>query len=136
MTNFRKRLLLAVLTAFALPVLSAIATAQQPPSGEQPVNVAGNWTIYSKSDNGKTADKSVEIQQNGSTLTGHFKGPNQSGGIEGTINGKHIVFHTKTRNVLTFRGQVEGDTIHGTWGIHGEKIKPMQGEWEGRRTSQ
>jgi len=127
MTNFRKRLLLAVLTAFALPVLSAIATAQQPPSGEQPVNVAGNWTIYSKSDNGKTADKSVEIQQ---------KGPNQSGGIEGTINGKHIVFHTKTRNVLTFRGQVEGDTIHGTWGIHGEKIKPMQGEWDGRRTSQ
>jgi hypothetical protein len=136
MTNLRKLGFLAAFIAFTLPALFAIAAAQQPPSGEPPANVEGNWTIYSKGDNGRTAEKSVQIKQNGSTLTGHFKGPNQSGGIEGTVNGRHIVFHTKTRNVLTFRGQVEGDTIHGTWGIHGEKIKPMQGEWEGRRISQ
>jgi hypothetical protein len=128
--------LLAVVSVVALTVFSATLGAQQVPTGEQPANVEGNWTIYSKSDNGKTSEKSVQIKQSGSALSGHFKGPNQSGGIEGTINGKHIVFHTKTRNVLTFRGQVEGDTIHGTWGIHGQKIKPMQGEWEGRRASQ
>ena len=52
-----------------------------------------------------SATKYVEIKQNGNQLTGHFKGPNQSGGIEGTINVHHIVFRTKTRKVLTFRGK-------------------------------
>jgi hypothetical protein len=136
MSHLRKCLLLAAFSVFAFTIASIVLEAQQVPTEDQPVNVTGNWTIYSKSDNGRTEEKSVQIEQKGSTLTGHFKGPNQSGGIEGTINGKHIVFHTKTRNVLTFRGQVQGDEIHGTWGIHGEKIKPMQGEWEGRRTSQ
>jgi hypothetical protein len=109
-----------------------ISWAQQVPTEQSPVNVAGNWTIYSKSDNGKTATKSVELKQTGTQLTGHFKGPNQSGGIEGTIEGRHIVFHTKTRSVLTFRGQVDGNNMHGNFGIHGPHVN-MQGTWEARR---
>ncbi len=54
-------------------------------------------------------------KQNGNEITGHFKGPNQSGGLQGTVNDHHIFFRTKTRQPLGFRGQVNGDTIEGTF---------------------
>jgi hypothetical protein len=105
------------------------AVAQQPPSEDVPDNVAGKWTIYSKNvDNNESVTKYVEIVQNGNVLSGHFKGPNQSGGIQGSIHVHHIEFSTKTRNVLTFRGQVEGDHMRGMYGIHGRHA-----EWEAVR---
>jgi|SRR5580704_15747523 hypothetical protein len=128
--NVSKNLLLTLLI-IAFVALYASA-AQQSPTEEAPANVAGTWSVYTKSEDGNTSTKTVELKQNGTQLTGHFKGPNQSGGIEGTINGKHIIFHTKTRAVLTFRGQVDGDSMHGNFGVHGEHIN-MHGEWEGRR---
>jgi hypothetical protein len=134
MQRLAKKKVSCLLPLLFLMVSVVWTAAQQAPVDDAPANVEGNWTIYSKSDDGKTATKYVELKQNGTTLTGHFKGPNQSGGLEGTVNGKHIVFHTKTRSVLTFRGQVEGDSIHGTWGIHGPHIEPMHGDWEARRT--
>jgi hypothetical protein len=112
-----------------LLALSHISFAQQlPPDERSAANVAGTWMIYTHGDNGKTGTHTVQIVQNGNTLTGHFKGPNQSGGIEGTMNFRHIVFRTKTRNVLTFRGMVEGNTMEGNFGIRGQ-----HGTWQGRR---
>jgi hypothetical protein len=125
--------LLPLLAFFALIVPAA--SAQQPLPDQSaaeaaPVNVTGTWTIYSTGGpRNRTETKSVQIVQKGNQLSGHFKGPNQSGGIQGTIEGRHIVFHTKTRQVLNFRGQVEGDSIRGTWGTRG-----VPGTWEGRRT--
>ena len=115
---------------FALLLLIAgnAAVAQQLPQDRPPADVAGNWVIYTKGDNGKTGTHTVTLIQNGSTLTGHFKGPNQSGGIEGTINVRHIVFKTKTRNVLTFRGMVDGNSMQGNFGIRGQ-----HGTWQARR---
>jgi hypothetical protein len=90
------------------------------PQEQPPDDVSGNWTIYSKNiENGETVTKFVRIVQNGSKLTGHFQGPNQSGGIEGFVNVHHIEFSTKTRNVLTFRGRVEGNKMSGLYGLHG-----------------
>jgi hypothetical protein len=126
-----KKIVLAVLLISFLAL--CVSAAQEPPAEEPPANVAGNWAVYTKSEDGNTSTKSVELKQNGTQLTGHFKGPNQSGGIEGTINGRHIIFHTKTRAVLTFRGQVDGDSMHGNFGVHGEHIN-MHGEWEARRS--
>jgi hypothetical protein len=122
---------LALSLLLILIVLSSASMAQEPPAEQPPDNVAGNWTIYAKYvSNGKSSTKYVEIKQNGNQLTGHFKGPNQSGGLEGTINVHHIVFRTKTRNVLTFRGKVEGNKMSGEYGFHGE-----YGEWEAVRTN-
>ena len=117
-------LLFLLLLAF-----SHIGFSQQLPQQDRSAaDVAGTWMIYTHGDDGKTGTHTVQIVQNGNTLTGHFKGPNQSGGIEGTMNFRHIVFRTKTRNVLTFRGMVDGNTMHGTWGIHGRP-----GEWSATR---
>jgi hypothetical protein len=86
---------------------------QQPPAQQAPANVAGKWTLYCKDPNGTTSAKYLDLQQEGSVIKGHFKGPNQSGGVEGTIDEQHLVVRTKTRNVLTFRGRVEGPRVAG-----------------------
>jgi hypothetical protein len=125
MGNYRS-MSLASLLAFLLIVLSSVSRAQQPPD-----DARGNWTIYSRNiDNGQVVTKSVEINQNGNRLSGHFKGPNQSGGIQGFVNGHHIEFSTKTRNVLTFRGQIEGNKMSGLYGIHGRHA-----EWQAVRAN-
>jgi hypothetical protein len=116
------------LLTLLLLALGHLAFAQQLPQDRSAANVAGTWMIYTHGDDGNTGTHTVQIVQNGSTLTGHFKGPNQSGGIEGTMNFRHIVFRTKTRNVLTFRGMVDGNTMEGNFGIHGQ-----HGTWQGRR---
>ena len=102
------------LICFGLMVLAeSAALAQQPPAQQLPANVAGKWTLYCKDPNGTTSAKYLELQQKGSVITGHFKGPNQSGGVQGTIDEQHLVVRTKTRNVLTFRGRVEGPRVQG-----------------------
>jgi len=89
--------------------------AQQPPD-----NVQGNWTIYAtNSKDGSTEIKHVQIAQYGNQITGYFEGPNQSGPIQGEINGHHIRFDTVTRTVLHFRGDVFGDTMSGLCGVKG-----------------
>jgi hypothetical protein len=107
------------LAGLALALLAApILLSQQ---GEVTFDIVrGDWTITSQNiEDGEWVTKHVEIHQEGTRLTGKFQGPDQQGGIEGTIERHHIVFHTKTKNVLTFRGQVNGDTITGTYGLHG-----------------
>jgi hypothetical protein len=126
MKNNRVSLAFIVLVFLAL----SSAVAQQLPQERPPANVAGSWVLYTKGDDGKTGTHTVSLIQNGSTLTGHFKGPNQSGGIEGTVNMRHILFKTKTRNVLTFRGMINGDSMQGNFGIRGH-----HGTWEARRTN-
>src|SRR5271170_3655998 len=107
------------LAGFALMSLIFCKTtlAQQPPD-----NVEGNWTIYAtNAGNGETEVKHVQIAQYGNRITGYFEGPVQSGPIQGEVNGHHIRFNTVTRNVLHFRGEVYGDTMSGSCGIHGRQ---------------
>jgi Protein of unknown function (DUF3300) len=118
----------ATLSLAFLALLSLIfckpTFAQQPPD-----NVAGNWTIYSTNiDNGETVVKQVQIEQFGNRITGYFEGPNQSGPIQGEIDVHHIRFSTVTRNVLTFRGQIYGDSMSGLYGLHGR-----QAQWQAER---
>jgi hypothetical protein len=95
------------------------AQQQQPEPG--PDNASGNWTIYAQDIDGPGGStKFVQIQQFGNQLSGHFKGPHQSGGIEGFVNVHHIEFSTHTHDVLTFRGRIDGNTMSGLYGIHGQ----------------
>ncbi len=114
------------LAGFALMSLIFCKTtlAQHPPD-----NVEGNWTIYStNAGNGETEIKHVQIAQYGNRITGYFEGPNQSGPIQGMIDVHHIRFSTVTPNVLTFMGQIYGDSMSGTYGIHGRHA-----QWQAQR---
>ncbi len=92
---------------------AGVALGQAPPPQQMPANVAGKWTLYCKDPNGSTSTKYLDLQQTGTAIKGHFKGPNQSGGVEGTIDVQHLVVKTKTRDVLVFRGRVEGPRVDG-----------------------
>ena len=94
-------------------VMDGGSWGQQPPPQQQPANAAGKWTLYCKDPNGSTSTKYLELEQKGSVISGHFKGPNQSGGVEGTIDVQHLVVKTKTREVLVFRGRVDGPRVEG-----------------------
>jgi len=89
------------------------AWAQQAPEAKPPANVTGKWTLYCNDPNGTTSSKYLDLKQEGTTIKGHFKGPNQSGGVEGTINERHLVVRTKTRDVLVFRGRIDGPIVNG-----------------------
>jgi hypothetical protein len=101
-------------------ICQVAAWAQQPPPPGVPANVAGKWTLYCNDPNGTTSTKYLDLQQDGTTIKGHFKGPYASGGVEGTINLQHLVVRTKTREVLVFRGRVEGDRVNGV--VQGNKF--------------
>jgi hypothetical protein len=108
-----KRYWYAVLLICLGLMVGSTVLAQQPPPQQLPASVAGKWTLYCKDPNGSTSAKYLDLEQKGSAITGHFKGPNQSGGVEGTINEQHLVVRTKTRDVLTFRGRVDGPRVQG-----------------------
>jgi hypothetical protein len=129
MTSYRSWSLLLLLLLL-LFVASSASLAQPSPQEQPPDDVRGDWTIYSKNiDDDQTVEKHVQIHQNGNRLSGHFEGPDQSGVIQGTVTGHHIEFSTKTRNVLTFRGKIEGNKMSGFYGLHGRHA-----EWRAVRT--
>jgi hypothetical protein len=123
------------LLCFALLFLSlgTVTAAQEPPA-----SVAGNWTIHSRGPDGRERTQVMQIFQQGEVITGYYQGPGQHGELQGTIHEQHILFRTKTRTVLTFRGRVDGPrtdrtvqgrTISGTYrDEHGE------GHWNARRS--
>jgi len=120
----------ATLTLAAFSLLSLLFAsptfAQQPPD-----DVEGDWTIYSSNiDTGETVVKHVQIAQYGNRITGYFEGPVQSGPIQGEVDVHHIRFSTVTRNVLTFRGEIYGNNMSGTYGLHGKHAP-----WQAMRTS-
>jgi hypothetical protein len=102
-----------IVALVALAMVGGRVLAQAPPPQQLPANAAGNWTLYCKDPNGSTSTKYLELQQKGTVITGHFKGPNQSGGVQGTIDVQHLVVRTKTREVLVFRGRVDGPRVDG-----------------------
>jgi hypothetical protein len=76
-------------------------------------NVAGTWTFLVSGEAGK-ATQTIVIQQDGTKITGTFKGPRQSGTITGAVDGNKISFHVKARRDLNCIGIVDGDTMKGT----------------------
>jgi len=94
-------------------MVAGVALGQAPPAQQMPANAAGKWTLYCKDPNGSTSTKYLDLEQKGAVISGHFKGPNQSGGVEGTVDVQHLVVKTKTRDVLVFRGRVDGPRVDG-----------------------
>jgi hypothetical protein len=114
------------------------AWPQQAPEQAPPANVEGKWTLYCNDPNGTTSAKYLDLKQTGSSVKGHFKGPNQSGSVTGTINMQHLVVRTNTRQPLVFRGRIEGPRVNGA--VQGSTFtgtfhdRGGQGTFQGQRT--
>lgn len=97
--------LLGVFCAFLL--MAGRGTAQTP------ADVSGTWTLKVSGDAGN-AEQTIVLKQDGGKITGTFKGPRQSGNLEGTVDGNKMKFHVNTRVPLAYTGTVDGDSMKGT----------------------
>jgi hypothetical protein len=131
MKNYCSKMSLLLPMVLLLITASGLAMAQQQQSEQPPDNVSGNWTIYANNiEKAGSSLKTVQITQNGNIISGRFKGPHQSGKFQGWVNVHHIEFSTDTREVLTFRGEIQGNIMSGLYGINGRHA-----EWHAERTN-
>ena len=91
------------------------------------VNVTGTWAVSVTGDAGN-AEQTIVLKQDGSKITGTFKGPRQSGPLEGTVDGNNISFHVATRVPLDYKGTIDGDAMKGTLTGRGKT-----GDWTAKR---
>ena len=97
-------------------------------AADTPANVAGTWSV-DVSDGSRKTTQTITLKQDGATITGTFKGPRQSGTIDGTVDGKNIKFHVTARIPLDYTGTVDGDSMKGTMSGRGQ-----QGEFTAARS--
>jgi hypothetical protein len=122
-----------ILSALAvIAFLAAFATSASPtPAPEKtPANVAGTWAVHLSGDVG-TGNQTFEIAQQDDGISGTFKGPLQSGKLEGTLDGNAIKILLSGPYPLRYKGTVAGDTMGGTV-IGGQDGK--SGTWSAHRT--
>jgi hypothetical protein len=99
---------------FVLAGAASMAVAQ-----EKAANVAGEWTIDVTRASG-SAKQSITLTQGGGKISGTFKGPKQSGTIDGTVDGNSVKFHVTAQVPLDYSGTVDGDTMSGTMSGNGK----------------
>jgi hypothetical protein len=115
-----------VLQFVSLMLLLAVAGVVV--AADAPANVAGNWSVDVSGASGKTT-QTIVLTQDGGKITGTFKGPRQSGTIDGTVDGKNVKFHVTARIPLDYTGTVDGDSMKGTMSGRGQ-----QGDWTATRS--
>ena len=104
------------LASFVVLLLVAVAAV----AADAPANVAGTWTVDVTGAAGKTTQTLV-LKQDGATVTGTFKGPRQSGTVDGTVDGKNVKLHVTARIPLDYTGTVDGDSMKGTMSGRGQQ---------------
>jgi len=117
------RIFLQLASFVVLAVVAATAFA-----ADAPANVAGTWNV-DVSDGSRKTTQTIVLKQEGGTITGTFKGPRQSGTVDGTVDGKNIKFHVTARIPLDYTGTVDGDSMKGTMSGSGQK-----GDWTATRS--
>ncbi len=112
------------LISFVVLLVVAVAAV----AADAPANVVGTWSV-DVSDGSRKTTQTIVLKQDGGTITGTFKGPRQSGTIDGTVDGKNIKFHVTARIPLDYTGTVDGDSMKGTMSGRGQ-----QGDWTATRS--
>lgn len=92
--------------------------AQDSQSSEsQPVNIGGAWQV-SWQGRGGTQQGTMQIQQDGSKLSGTFEDASGSSSVTGSVSGKNISFNVQIQGrpmTLAFTGTLNGDKMSGTF---------------------
>ena len=106
--NIVRRLLVASLAAAAFVSLGAQAAD---------VNVTGTWTMQVETQAG-SGTPTFTLKQEGTTVTGHYKGQLGEAPVMGTVKGNEVTLNYKVSAQgadlsVTYTGTVEGDTIKG-----------------------
>jgi hypothetical protein len=110
-----KRLYPSVITfLFIAPILLA-QDAQS--NNSQAANIGGDWQISWQARNG-SQQATMQIQQDGSKLSGTFQDASGSSSVTGSIAGNNVSFSVQIQGrpmTLVFTGTINGDKMSGTF---------------------
>jgi hypothetical protein len=111
----RRHLALVFVLMFGLTSCLLAQDAAQ--SDSQTANVAGKWTMSWQGRDG-AKQGALQLQQDGSKLTGTMDSDRGSVPVTGTVNGSNISFSTQSQGqrnfTLVYTGTVDGDKMTGT----------------------
>jgi hypothetical protein len=94
--------------AVALVVFAAVGLAAV---GQEPANVAGDWMLEVTTDGGGTTTPSVMLEQDGTTLSGHYSSEALGeADVTGTVTGSDFTFSLEA----DLQGQAIDVTYTGT----------------------
>lgn len=86
-------------------------------NNSQPANIGGAWQI-SWQGRGGSQQATIQIQQDGSKLSGTFQGSGGSSQLTGSIAGNNVSFSVQVQGhrtmTLAFTGTIDGDKMSGT----------------------
>jgi uncharacterized protein YndB with AHSA1/START domain len=103
---------------FTLLLAAPLLLAQDSGSNNsQPANVGGAWQISWQGRNG-SQQATMQIQQDGSKLSGTFQDAGGSSSVTGSIAGKNVSFSVQIQErpvALAFTGTIDGDKMSGTF---------------------
>jgi hypothetical protein len=127
------------MVALALPMVLALCSLAQDQSSS--TSVAGNWQMSWQGRQG-TQQGTLQLQQDGSKLTGTLEGPRGSAPITGNLDGNNVSFQAELKGrrgsiTLAFTGTLDGDKMNGTFqpqGGHGGRGRRGQGEGGGQQS--
>lgn len=106
----RPRRLASVIGALTL-VLGCAICASAAPAQSSPV-ISGKWQLSCTSRKGRTRQIALDIEQQGPTLSGSFKGGRRSGQLHGSVQGNRVSFDlVGAHRSATFTGTRDGNTL-------------------------
>jgi hypothetical protein len=118
---------------FTAPLLLA---QDSPPNNSQPANVGGAWQISWQDRNG-TQQATMQIEQNGTKLSGTFEDPSGSSSVTGSVAGNKVSFNVQMQDrpvSLAFMGTIDGDKMNGTFQPQGGSGRRGRGGAQGSYT--
>jgi hypothetical protein len=85
----------------------------------QSTNIGGAWQLSWQGREG-TQQATIQIQQDGSKLSGTFQGPRGSSPLSGSVDGNNISFNVQMQGhrgtmTLAFTGTIDGNKMSGTF---------------------
>ena len=103
------------ISLLAVPLL----LAQDPPANNsQPANIGGAWQI-SWQGRGGSQQATIQIQQDGSKLSGTFQDSGGSSPLTGSVEGNDISFSVQIQRgralTIAFTGTIDGDKMRGNF---------------------
>jgi len=86
-------------------------------NNSQPANISGAWQISWQSRRG-SQEGTIQIQQDGSKLSGTFQDSSGSSPLSGSVAGNNVTFSVQIQGrpmTLAFTGTIDGDKMSGTF---------------------
>jgi len=75
--------------------------------------LSGKWQLSCTGRRGQVRHVSLEIEQQGATLSGSYAGPRRSGKLSGSVQGSEVSFELAGgRRSATFKGTTDGGRLH------------------------